>query len=138
MILSVNAGIPPQNNGKITSSFTGASSDSVSDHCAKAAFNPQKIGTPDALVVNTSPQTGWQTIYTNSLEGSSFAGYAAVMTQTQTTSPKTSGKNALWKQIIAEAARSAGTSTSQPSAGGDPFASGYSVDLSSSVEDSGE
>ena len=132
MILSVNVGISSQNDGKITNAFTGVSSESVSDQCAKVAFTPQKIGTPDALVVNASPQTGWQTI----LEGSSFASYATATAQTS--SPKPTGKNALWKQIIAEAAKGAGTSTSQPSAGGDPFARGYAADLSSSAEDVSE
>ena len=136
MILSVNVGISSQNEGKITNAFTGVSSESVSDQCAKVAFTPQKIGTPDALVVNASPQTGWQTIYTNGLEGSSFASYATATAQTS--SPKPTGKNSLWKQIIAEAAKGAGTSTSQPSAGGDPFARGYAADLSSSAEDVSE
>jgi hypothetical protein len=138
MILNITNGFPAQNNGKITTAFNGASSESVADKAAKAGFDPSRIGTPDALVTSKNPQANWQKLYANSLEGSSFAGYASSFQGPPAEETKPKGKNALWKQIIKEAARGSGLSTSKPSAGGDAFAGGYATDLSSSVEDSGE
>jgi hypothetical protein len=132
MILNVNTGFPPQNNGKITTAFNNTSSESVADQSAKAGFNPSRIGTADALAINTNPQAGWKKLYAASLQGSSFAGYTSSIEEAPAEETKKKSKNSLWKQIIKEAARGSGISTSKPSAGGDAFAKGYATDLSSS------
>jgi hypothetical protein len=137
MILNVNAGFATPNNGKITTAFNGAVSETVADKIATNEKKPKETNTTTSFESTLNPQAGWSKIVKSSLEGGSFAGYVTYMEETPPTATKKTGKNTLWKQIIAEAAKGSGLSTSKPSAGGDAFAKGYSADLtSSSVDDS--
>ena len=126
MMLNVNSGFTPQNTGQVKTAFNSTVSESVTDKISTNAKQPINPNTATSFESNLNPHTGWSKLVKSSLEGGSFPNEQ----------PPTS-KNALWKQIIAEAMKGSGLSTSKPSAGGDAFAKGYASDLtSSSIDDS--
>lgn len=134
MILNVNADFTPPNTGQVTTAFNGVVSESVTDKIStydKQPTNPNTTTFQGTL----NPQAGWSKLVNSSLEGGSFAGYTTYMEEQP---PTETGKNALWKQIIAEAMKGSGLSTSKPSAGGDAFANKDFGSLSSSSSDESE
>ncbi|MCS6267148.1 MAG: hypothetical protein H2174_06245 [Vampirovibrio sp.] len=138
MILNVNAGFATPNNGKITTAFNGTVSETVSDKIATNEKKPKETNTTTSFESNLNPQAGWSKIVKSTLEGGSFSGYVTYMEETPPTETKKTGKNALWKQIIAEAMKGSGLSTSKPSAGGDAFANKDFGSLGSSSSDESE
>jgi hypothetical protein len=135
MILNVNADFTPQNTGQITNAFNGAVSETVADKISTYDKQPTNPNTTITFQSNLNPQAGWNKLVNSSLEGGSFAGYTTYMEEQP---PTETGKNALWKQIIAEAMKGSGLSTSKPSAGGDSFANKDFGSLSSSSYDGSE
>jgi hypothetical protein len=137
MILNVNAGFSPPNTGQVTTAFNGVVSESVTDKISTNAKQPKSPNTT-TFQGTLNPQAGWSKIVKSSLEGGSFANYASYMEEQPPTETKKTGKNALWKQIFAEAMKGSGLSTSKPSAGGDAFANKDFGSLSSSSSDESE
>ena len=137
MISNVNAGFSPPNTGQVKTAFNSTVSESVTDKISTNAKQPINPNTATSFESNLNPHTGWSKLVKSSLEGGSFANYASYMEEQPPTETKKTGKNALWKQIFAEAMKGSGLSTSKPSAGGDAFAKGYASDLTlSSIDDS--
>lgn len=137
MMLNVNSGFTPQNTGQVKTAFNSTVSESVTDKISTNAKQPINPNTATSFESNLNPHTGWSKLVKSSLEGGSFANYASYMEEQPPTETKKTGKNALWKQIFAEAMKGSGLSTSKPSAGGDAFDKGYASDLtSSSIDDS--
>jgi len=137
MISNANASFTQPNTGKITTAFNGTVSETVADKITTNEKKPKETNTKTTFESSLNPQAGWNKIVKNSLEGGSLANYGSYMEEQPLGETKKTGKNALWKQIIAEAAKGSGLSTSKPSTGGDAFAKGYSTDLtSSSIDDS--
>ena len=137
MISNVNAGFSPPNTGQVKTAFNSTVSESVTDKITTNEKKPKETNTKTTFESSLNPQAGWSKLVKSSLEGGSFANYASYMEEQPPTETKKTGKNALWKQIFAEAMKGSGLSTSKPSAGGDAFAKGYASDLtSSSIDDS--
>ena len=126
MISNVNAGFSPPNTGQVKTAFNSTVSESVTDKISTNAKQPKSLNIT-TFQGTLNPQAGWSKLVKSSLEGGSFPNEQ----------PPTS-KNALWKQIIAEAMKGSGLSTSKPSAGGDAFANKDFGSLSSSSYDDSE